>query len=61
MLEIVDGDGSVGARLAEADGVDVVAHVGSSAAGRSIAKACAERGAKALLENGGNDALIVDG
>lgn len=61
VLEIVDGDGTVGARLAEADGVDVVAHVGSSAAGRSIAKACAERGAKALLENGGNDALIVDG
>ncbi|WP_173008376.1 aldehyde dehydrogenase [Mycolicibacterium sp. P1-18] len=60
VLEIVDGDGTVGARLAEADGVDVVAHVGSSAAGRSIAKACAERGAKALLENGGNDALIVD-
>ncbi len=28
--------------------------------GRQIARACAERGAKALLENGGNDALIVD-
>ncbi|OBA74253.1 succinate-semialdehyde dehydrogenase [Mycobacterium sp. 1554424.7] len=60
VLEIVDGDGTVGARLAEAQRVDVVAHVGSSAAGREIARACAERGAKALLENGGNDALIVD-
>ncbi len=60
VLEIVDGDGTVGARLAESERVDVVAHVGSSATGRAIAGACAERGAKALLENGGNDALIVD-
>jgi len=60
VLEIVDGDGSVGAVLAGADGVDVVAHVGSSATGREIAMACAARGAKALLENGGNDAAIVD-
>ncbi|OBG24658.1 aldehyde dehydrogenase [Mycobacterium sp. 852002-51057_SCH5723018] len=60
VLEIVDGDGTVGARLAESERVDVVAHVGSSATGRAIARACAERGAKALLENGGNDALIVD-
>jgi succinate-semialdehyde dehydrogenase / glutarate-semialdehyde dehydrogenase len=60
VLEILDGDGSVGAVLAGADGVDVVAHVGSSATGREIAMACAARGAKALLENGGNDAAIVD-
>jgi acyl-CoA reductase-like NAD-dependent aldehyde dehydrogenase len=60
VLETVDGDASVGARLAAAEGVDVVAHVGSSATGRDIARICASRGAKALLENGGNDALIVD-
>jgi succinate-semialdehyde dehydrogenase/glutarate-semialdehyde dehydrogenase len=60
VLEIVDGDGSVGAFLAGAEDVDVVAHVGSSATGRLIARACADRGAKAILENGGNDALIVD-
>src|SRR6185436_4350210 len=59
VLEILDGDGAVGAHLAEA-GVDVVAHVGSSATGRSIATACAVTGAKAVLENGGNDPLIVD-
>jgi acyl-CoA reductase-like NAD-dependent aldehyde dehydrogenase len=59
VLEIVDGDGATGARLAQA-GVDVVAHVGSSATGRAIAQACARTGAKALLENGGNDPLIVD-
>jgi acyl-CoA reductase-like NAD-dependent aldehyde dehydrogenase len=60
VLEIVDGDGSVGALLAGAEDVDVVAHVGSSAAGRAIARVCADRGAKVILENGGNDALIVD-
>jgi acyl-CoA reductase-like NAD-dependent aldehyde dehydrogenase len=60
VLQIVDGDATVGARLAAAEHVDLVAHVGSSVTGRAIARACAERGAKALLENGGNDALIVD-
>ncbi|MCV7313839.1 aldehyde dehydrogenase family protein [Mycobacterium paraffinicum] len=60
VLEIVDGDATVGQQLAAAEPVDVVAHVGSSAIGREIARACAERGAKALLSNGGNDALIVD-
>lgn len=60
VLEIVDGDGRVGAQLAADDRVDVVAHVGSSATGRAIAQACAAHGAKVLLENGGNDALIVD-
>jgi succinate-semialdehyde dehydrogenase / glutarate-semialdehyde dehydrogenase len=60
VLEIVDGDGAVGERLSGHERVDVVAHVGSSATGRAIARTCAERGAKALLENGGNDAVIVD-
>ncbi|ORW67761.1 succinate-semialdehyde dehydrogenase [Mycolicibacter senuensis] len=60
VLEIVDGDAAVGSRLAAAEQVDVVAHVGSTAAGQQITRACAVRGAKALLENGGNDALIVD-
>jgi succinate-semialdehyde dehydrogenase/glutarate-semialdehyde dehydrogenase len=59
VLEVVDGDGAVGAELVAGD-VDVVAHVGSSSTGRAIALACAQSGTKALLENGGNDALIVD-
>jgi succinate-semialdehyde dehydrogenase / glutarate-semialdehyde dehydrogenase len=59
VLEIVDGDGSVGELLVAGD-VDVVAHVGSSATGRAIALECARTGAKAVLENGGNDPLIVD-
>jgi acyl-CoA reductase-like NAD-dependent aldehyde dehydrogenase len=56
---LLSGDGSVGAALAAAE-VDVVAQVGSTATGRSIAAACARTGAKALLENGGCDPLIVD-
>jgi acyl-CoA reductase-like NAD-dependent aldehyde dehydrogenase len=59
VLSVVSGDGETGAALAGAD-VDVVAHVGSTATGRSIAAACARTGAKALLENGGSDPLIVD-
>jgi succinate-semialdehyde dehydrogenase / glutarate-semialdehyde dehydrogenase len=59
VLEIVDGDGTVGAELAAAP-VDVVAHVGSSATGARIAAAAARTSAHVLLENGGNDALLVD-
>jgi succinate-semialdehyde dehydrogenase/glutarate-semialdehyde dehydrogenase len=59
VFSLVNGDGSVGAALAAAP-VDVVALVGSTATGRSIAAACARTGAKALLENGGSDPLIVD-
>jgi succinate-semialdehyde dehydrogenase/glutarate-semialdehyde dehydrogenase len=59
VLQVLVGDGAIGAALAESE-VDVVAHVGSTRAGRAIAEAAARTGAKALLENGGNDALIVD-
>lgn len=59
VLNLVTGDGAVGAALAAAR-VDVVAQVGSTATGRSIAATCARTGAKALLENGGSDPLIVD-
>mgnify|MGYP001078739034 FL=1 len=59
VLSLVTGDAAVGATLA-AQEVDVVAHVGSTATGRSIAAACARTGARALLENGGSDPLIVD-
>lgn len=59
VLRIVDGDGVVDARLSTAD-VDVVAHVGSTAAGSEIRGACAVTGAHPILENGGNDPLVVD-
>jgi acyl-CoA reductase-like NAD-dependent aldehyde dehydrogenase len=38
----------------------MLAHVGSTATGRSISEACVRTGAKALLENGGSNPLIVD-
>ncbi|TVT19713.1 aldehyde dehydrogenase family protein, partial [Amycolatopsis rhizosphaerae] len=60
VLRWVPGDGRVGARLVAHPEVDVIAHVGSTTTGRSIAAAAAATGAKALLENGGNDPLIVD-
>ncbi|MFY1632653.1 aldehyde dehydrogenase family protein [Solwaraspora sp. WMMB335] len=60
VFSLLTGDGPVGAAIAGASGVDLVAHVGSTAAGTAIARACARTGTKALRENGGNDALIVD-
>ncbi|MDG4766608.1 aldehyde dehydrogenase family protein [Solwaraspora sp. WMMD406] len=60
VFALLTGDGKVGARIAGADGVDLVAHVGSTTAGRAVAAACAATGAKVLRENGGSDALIVD-
>ncbi|MEH0983495.1 aldehyde dehydrogenase family protein [Micromonospora sp. CPCC 205556] len=59
VLSLLTGGAEVGAALA-AQQVDLVAHVGSTATGRAIAAACAGTGAKALLENGGSDPLIVD-
>ncbi|WP_436535614.1 aldehyde dehydrogenase family protein [Actinoplanes sp. HUAS TT8] len=59
VLNLINGDGHTGALLSSAT-VDVVAHVGSTATGRAIAAACARTGAKALLENGGKDPLLVD-
>lgn len=60
VLTVVDGAGPTGALLSAHADVDVVAHVGSIAAGRAIAEAAAGTGAAVLLENGGNDPLIVD-
>jgi len=60
VLQMAAGDGSLGAALAGHDGVDVVVHVGSVRTGRSVAAACAARGAKAVLELGGKDPLVVD-
>ncbi|MFP5319393.1 MAG: aldehyde dehydrogenase family protein [Acidimicrobiia bacterium] len=60
VLQLAVGDGTVGAALAASPEVDVVVHVGSVATGRSVAAACAARGAKAVLELGGKDPLVVD-
>jgi succinate-semialdehyde dehydrogenase/glutarate-semialdehyde dehydrogenase len=60
VLHLLHGDGDTGAALAAHPGVNVICHVGSTAAGRSIAAAAAVTGARAVLENGGKDPLIVD-
>src|SRR3954452_23606620 len=60
VLGLVQGDGSVGERLVAHPGVDAVAHVGSTRAGRRIAEVAGPRAAKLLLENGGKDVMIVD-
>jgi acyl-CoA reductase-like NAD-dependent aldehyde dehydrogenase len=60
VLETVQGDGRTGALLAGSADVDVVCHVGSTRAGRAIAQEAARTGAKVVLENGGNDPLVVD-
>lgn len=57
VLQTLVGDGEVGGALVSSSDVDLVAHVGSTAAGRAIASTSS---AKLLLENGGNDPLLVD-
>lgn len=59
VLTLLSGGPDIGAaRVAQP--VDVVAHVGSTATGRAIRRAVADTGAKALLENGGNDPILID-
>jgi len=60
VLRVVSGDGRTGEAVVAHDEVALVAHVGSTAAGRRIAAVAGARGAKVLLENGGKDPLVVD-
>jgi betaine-aldehyde dehydrogenase len=60
VFQTISGGAGVGALLAQSE-VDVIAHVGSSAAGARIARAGALTGAHVIRENGGNDPLLVDG
>lgn len=60
VLQLAVGDGSLGAALVGHPQVDVVVHVGSRRTGREVATVCAARGAKAVLELGGKDPMIVD-
>ncbi len=60
VLNLLHGDARAGAPLVADPRVALVAHTGSVATGREIARVCAERGARCLLELGGKDPLIVD-
>lgn len=58
LLEVVEGEGAVGAALVRS-GVDKVAFIGSTEAGRRVAVAAAERLVPVVLELGANDVAIV--
>jgi betaine-aldehyde dehydrogenase len=60
VLTTLTGDGRTGAALVRSAAVHAVAHVGSTATGRAIAEEALHTGAHLILENGGNDALVVD-
>jgi acyl-CoA reductase-like NAD-dependent aldehyde dehydrogenase len=60
VFHTVIGGPQLGAELVGNDGIDIVAHVGSTSTGREIAGIVAATGAHLIRENGGNDALLVD-
>jgi acyl-CoA reductase-like NAD-dependent aldehyde dehydrogenase len=60
VLVTLTGGSDVGTLLTQQPGVDMFAHVGSSATGDRIARAAVLTGAYVIRENGGNDPLLVD-
>jgi len=60
VLLTVSGDGTTGRELVSRPGIDLIAHVGSTATGRDIELVAASTDTEVLRENGGNDALVVD-
>lgn len=58
VIEVVQGDGSTGAALVEAD-IDMVFFTGSVATGRKVMAAAAKKPIPVELELGGKDAMIV--
>jgi acyl-CoA reductase-like NAD-dependent aldehyde dehydrogenase len=59
LLQVVTGAGATGAALARS-AVDKVAFTGSTATGKRVMMAAAERLTPVLMELGGKDAMIVD-
>lgn len=59
VFNVVTGDGTTGAALVAADGIDKVAFTGSTEVGRLIRQATAGRGVKLSLELGGKSPFIV--
>ncbi len=60
VLQTLSGGSHTGALLAQDSRVAVIAHVGSSATGSALRLIAARTGAHAILENGGNDPLVID-
>jgi aldehyde dehydrogenase (NAD+) len=59
VVSIVNGGVGVGAYLVQHSGIDHVTFTGSAAAGRAIARACADRLCRVTLELGGKSAAVV--
>ena len=59
VINMINGDGVVGAALAAHEGIDKVAFTGSTAVGQSIRKSTAGQGKKLTLELGGKSAFVV--
>jgi acyl-CoA reductase-like NAD-dependent aldehyde dehydrogenase len=59
VLSVLPGDGSVGGYLVNHAGVDKVSFTGSTAAGKTVAAACAKNLRRVSLELGGKSAAIV--
>jgi aldehyde dehydrogenase (NAD+) len=59
VVNVVTGHGPVGAALIEHHGIDRIAFTGSTATGRVIARAAAERHARVTLELGGKSPNII--
>ena len=59
VFNVVQGGRFAGEALAAADGVDAISFTGSGPTGKSIARACVERGAKYQLEMGGKNPAII--
>ncbi|MFM9044037.1 MAG: aldehyde dehydrogenase family protein, partial [bacterium] len=59
VVNLVSGDGEVGATIASDERVDCVAFTGSVETGKAVAHACIDRVARINLEMGGKDPFIV--
>jgi aldehyde dehydrogenase (NAD+) len=59
VVNIVTGDGSTGAAIVKADGVDKIAFTGSTEVGKAIQRELAGTGKKLTLELGGKAANII--
>ncbi len=59
VLNVVTGDGAVGARIVAHPGVDKIAFTGSTEVGRQIRKATAGTGKRLSLELGGKSPFVV--
>mmetsp|Transcript_18084 Transcript_18084/g.24872 ORF Transcript_18084/g.24872 Transcript_18084/m.24872 type:complete len:473 (-) Transcript_18084:200-1618(-) len=58
-IQLLQGDGTVGSKIVQSNGVHMVAMTGSSATGRKIMENCAPGLKRLVLELGGKDPMVV--